>query len=96
MSAFTLIGLILMACAILLFGYQAMDGLMSMGISDDFAYHNIRFEAILGEGAQDWVDGISMPAIKDLAETVISLPLFVVLLGGAVLFFLLHMFWGHK
>lgn len=96
MSTPTFIGLILMAFAILVFGYQVMDGLMSMGTSNEYVFENIRFEAILGEGAQDWVDGISMPAIKDLAEVLISLPLVVVLLGAAVLFFLIHMIWGHK
>jgi len=85
-----------MAFAILVFGYQIIDGLMSMGTSNEYVFENIRFEAILGEGAQNWVDGISMPAIKDWAEIVISLPLVVVLLGAAVLFFLIHMIWGHK
>jgi hypothetical protein len=85
-----------MAFAILVFGYQVIDGLMSMGTSNEYVYENIRFEAILGEGAQEWVDGVSMPAIRDLAEIVISLPLVVVLLGAAVLFFLIHMIWGHK
>jgi len=96
MSTSTFIGLILMAFAILVFGYQIIDGLMSMGTSNEYVFENIRFEAILGEGAQNWVDGISMPAIKDWAEIVISLPLVVVLLGAAVLFFLIHMIWGHK
>ena len=85
-----------MAFAILVFGYQVMDGLMSMGTSNEYVFENIRFEAILGEGALHWFDGISMPAIQDLAEIVISLPLVVVLLGAAVLFFLIHMIWGHK
>jgi len=96
MSTYTLIGLILLASAILLFGYQVIDGFLNMGTSDDYVYQNVRFEAILGEGAQDWVDGIEWSAVKDLAETVISLPLVVVLLGGAILFFILHMFRGHK
>jgi len=96
MSTYTLIGLILLASAILLFGYQVIEGFLGMGTSDDYVYENIRFEAVLGEGAQDWVDGISSPAIKDLAETVISLPLVVVLLGVALLFFIIHMFRGPK
>jgi hypothetical protein len=96
MSTYTLIGLILLTSAILLFGYQVIDGLLDMGTSDDFVYQNVRFESVLGLGVQDWVDGISSPAIKSFAETVISLPLVVVLLGGALLFFIFHMFRGHK
>ena len=96
MSTYTLIGLFLLAAAILLFGYQVMDGLLGMGASDDYVYENVRFEAVLGEGVQDWVDGISSEAIKNFAETVIGLPLVVVLLAGALLFFIIHMFRGHK
>lgn len=96
MSSFTLIGLIFMSFAIILFAYQVMDGFLGMGTSDDYVYENIRFEAILGEGAQNWVEGISFPAVRGFAETVISLPLVVVLLVAAVLFFLFHMLWGHK
>jgi len=96
MSTFTLIGLILMAIAGALFAYQVMDGFLGMGTSDDYVYENIRFESILGDGAQNWVEGISSPAMRGFAETLISLPLVVVLLSAAALFFLIHMFSGHK
>ena len=42
------------------------------------------------------IDGISMPAFQSLAEAVVSLPLVVVFLGGAIFFFLIHFFKGHK
>ncbi len=38
MSAFTLIGLILMAAAVILFGYQVMEGFLGMGTSNDYVY----------------------------------------------------------
>ena len=96
MSTFTLIGLALMTFAIVLFGYQVMHGLLEMGTSNDYVYENVRFESVLGDGVQNWVEGISSPAMRGFAETVISLPLVVVLLGGSVLFFLIHMFKGPK
>ena len=96
MSTFTLIGLVLMAFAGVLFAYQVMDGFLGMGTSDDYVYENIRFESVLGDGVQNWVEGISSLAMRGFAETVISLPLVVVLLGAAVLFFIIHMFRGHK
>jgi len=96
MSTFTLIGLVLMAFAGVLFAYQVMDGFLGMGTSDDYVYQNIRFESVLGDGVQNWVESISSPAMRGFAETVITLPLVVVLLGAAVLFFIIHMFRGHK
>jgi len=96
MSTFTLIGLVLIAFAGVLFAYQVMDGFLGMGTSDDYVYQNIRFESVLGDGVQNWVESISSPAMRGFAETVITLPLVVVLLGAAVLFFIIHMFRGHK
>ena len=95
MTISTLMGLILMAFAGILFGYQVIDGFMNMGSSNDYLYENIRLESILGESTLDWVDGIATPAIHSFAEAVISLPLVVVLLGGAVFFFLIHFFKSH-
>ncbi len=96
MSTVTLIGLILMVLAGLLFGFQVMAGFLGMGTSDDYVYENIRLEEILGESTLNWIDGISSPAIRGLSETVVSTSLVVILLGGAILFFLIHLFRGHK
>ena len=96
MSAFSTIGIILLVCAVILFAYQVMAALMSMGTSDDFLYENINLENILSESFLDWVDGISSATLQGLAYTVITMPLVLLLLSGALLFFLIHMFKGHK
>jgi hypothetical protein len=96
MAAFSTIGIILMVCAGLVFAYQVMAAFLSMGTSDDFVYENIRLEDILTESVLDWADGISSINLQALANTVISMPLVVLLLCGALLFFLIHMFKGHK
>jgi hypothetical protein len=96
MAVFSTIGIILMVCAGILFAYQVMSALLGMGTSDDFVFENISLEDILGERVFDWIDGISMSAIQDLAETVVTMPLVVLMLCGAILFFIIHVFKGHK
>ena len=96
MSTSTFIGLVLMAIAGILFAYQVMAGLLGMGTSNDYVYENIRLEEVVGEGVLNWIDGISLPFLKGFAETVIAIPIVILFLGGAILFFLIHMFKGQK
>ena len=96
MSAFSTIGIIFLVCAVILFAYQVMAALMGMGESDDFLYENINLENILSESFLEWVDGISSATLQGLAYTVITMPLVLLLLCGALLFFLIHMLKGHK
>ena len=96
MSAFSTIGIIFLGCAVILFAYQVLSAFLGMGTSDDFAYENINLENILSESLIDWVDGISSATLQGLAYTVITMPLVLLLLGGALFFFLIHMLKGHK
>ena len=96
MSAFSTIGIIFLVCAMILFAYQVLSAFLSMGTSDDFVYENINLENILSESFIDWVDGISSATLQGLAYTVITMPLVLLLLCGALFFFLIHMFKGHK
>jgi hypothetical protein len=96
MAAFSTIGIILMVCAGLLFGYQVMMAFMNMGASNDFLYENIRLEDILSESTLEWVADISSANLQAAAYTVITTPLVVLLLFAAMFFFLIHMFRGHK
>ena len=96
MSAFSTIGIIFLICAMTLFGYQVMAALLGMGASDDFLYENINLENIVSESFIEWVDGISSATLQGLAYTVITMPLVLLLLCGALLFFLVHMLKSHK
>ena len=96
MSAFSTIGIILLVCAVILFAYQVMSAFLGMGTSDDFVYENINIENFLSESSLDWVDGISSAALQGIAYTLVSMPLVLLLLCGALFFFLIHMFKGHK
>ena len=96
MSTSTFIGLVFMLLAGLLFAYQVMAGFLGMGTSNDYVYENIRLEEVVGEGVLNWIDGISSPALQGVAETVIALPVVILFLGISILFFIIHMFRGHK
>jgi len=96
MATFSTIGIILMVCAGLLFAYQVMSAFMNMGASDDFVYENLRLEDVLSESSLEWVADISSANLQAVAYTVITLPVVVWLLFGAMFFFLIHMFRGHK
>jgi hypothetical protein len=96
MAVFSTIGIILIVCAGLLFAYQVMAALLGMGTSDSFVYENISLEDILSESSLDWIADISSANLQGLAYTVVTMPLVVLFLFGAMLFFLIHMFKGHK
>ena len=67
-----------------------------MGTSDEFVYHNIRLVNLLAEKHIDWIDSISFSPIQSIAETIVTMPLALLLLFGSVLFFLIHAFKGYK
>ena len=85
-----------MVSAGILFAYQVMSAFLGMGTSDSFAYENIRLEDFLSESSLEWVADISSANLQGAVLTVITLPLVVLLLLGAMFFFLIHMFRGHK
>lgn len=96
MSAFSLLGIILLLIGLALLGYQGLSAFLDMGQSDEFVYENIRFVEILGEGFSNWIAGISSPTIQGIAETMVYAPLAVWMVGGALLCFLIHAVRGTK
>ena len=96
MAVFSTIGIILMVCAGILFGYQVMSAFMGLGTSDSFEYENIKLEDFLSESSLEWIAELSSADLQGIAYTVITMPLVVWLLFGAMFFFLIHIFRGHK
>ena len=96
MSIFSIVGILLLILALVLFAYQGIQAFMEMGTSDEFVYENISFVDILDEGSFSWIDGISSPSIQSLAETLINAPIALWMLCVAVLCFLIHAFLGPK
>ena len=96
MPKFSTIGIILLVLGLVVFAYQGLSAFLAMGESDEFVYENISFGDILDEGFFSWIDGISSPSIRSIAETLINVSIAVWMLGGALLCFLIHAFKGTK
>jgi len=95
-NKYSFIGSILLALAFLLFAYQVLAAFLGMGTSDEFVYKSIRLVDVLGENYIDWIDSISLLFIKSIAETIITMPLALLLLFCSVLFFIIHAFRSFK
>jgi hypothetical protein len=79
-----------------MFAFQLLTAFLGRGTSDDFVYENIRLVDFLTENHIDWIDSISFVPIQSMAETIITMPLALLLLFGSVPFFLIHAFKGFK
>ena len=92
MNKFSVIGSILLVSAFLLFVYQVITAFLGMGTSDEFIYKNIRLVDVLDEKYINWIGGVSLTPIQNIAETIITIPLALLLLFSSVLFFLINAF----
>ena len=96
MSISALIGISLLLVSISLFVYQIMTAFMDMGVSDEFNYENISLGDLVDVSTLEWVERISSIYVQSVAETLLSMPLAILLFGGAILFFFVHAFTGEK
>ena len=96
MNKFSVIGSILLVSAFLLFVYQVITAFLGMGTSDEFIYKNIRLVDVLDEKYINWIGGVSLIPIQNIAETIITIPLALLLLFSSVLFFLINAFKSFK
>lgn len=96
MNKFSVIGSILLVSAFLLFVYQVITAFLGMGTSDEFIYKNIRLVDVLDEKYINWIGSISLIPIQNIAETIITIPLALLLLFSSVLFFLINAFKSFK
>ena len=96
MNKYSIIGSILLVSTFSLFAYQVLTAFLGMGTSNEFFYHNIRLVHVLAEKHTDWIGSISFVPIQSIVETIITMPLALLLLFGSVFFFLIHAFKGFK
>ena len=96
MSISALIGMGLLLVSISLFVYQMMIALMNMGVSDKFDYENLCLADLVDPSALDWVDGISSIYVQSVAETLLTMPLAILLFAGAIVFFFFHAFTSER
>ena len=96
MSIFALLGIILLLLSISLFVYQGMTAFMDMGASDQFRFENITLVDILDVSTLKWVEGFSSVYVQSIAETLLTMPLAILLFAGAIVCFLIHAFTSEK
>ena len=96
MSIFAWIGFIFLLVSISLFVYQGMTAFMDMGTSDEFSFGNITLTDILDSSTVESIDGMSSIYLQSIAETLLALPLALLLFAVAILFFVIHSFTGKK
>ena len=90
MSISALIGIALLLVSISLFAYQIMIALMDMGVSDEFNYENISIADLVDPSTMQWVDEIPSIYVQSVAETLLTMPLAILLFAGAIVFFFFH------
>ena len=90
MSIAALIGIGLLLVSISLFVYQIMIAFMNMGVSDKFQYENISLADLVDASTLEWVDGIPSIYVQSIAETLLTMPLAILLFAGAIVFFFVH------
>lgn len=93
MSISALIGISLLILSISLFVYQIMIAFMDMGVSDEFNYENISLADLFDVS---WVDGIPSIYVQSVAETLMKMPLAILLFAGAIVFFFFHAFTSER
>lgn len=96
MSISALIGIGLLLVSISLFVYQIMIAFMNMGVSDKFNYENICLADLVDPSTLERVDGISSIYVQSVAETLLTMPLAILLFAGAIVFFFLHAFTSER
>ncbi len=96
MSIFAWIGFIFLLVSISLFVYQVMTAFMGMGPSDEFSFENIRLTDILDVSTVESIDSLPSIYLQSIAETLLTLPLAILLFAVAVFLFLIQTFTGKK
>ncbi|MGD2096785.1 MAG: hypothetical protein PVG35_04345 [Desulfobacterales bacterium] len=69
---------------------------MNMGVSDKFNYENICLADLVDPSTLERVDGISSIYVQSVAETLLTMPLAILLFAGAIVFFFLHAFTSER
>jgi hypothetical protein len=73
-----------------------MIAFMNMGVSDKFNYENICLADLVDPSTLERVDGISSIYVQSVAETLLTMPLAILLFAGAIVFFFLHAFTSER
>jgi hypothetical protein len=73
-----------------------MIAFMDMGASDEFNYENISLADLVDVSTVEWVEGLSSINVQSVAETLLAMPLAILLFAGSIVFFFIHAFTSER
>ena len=93
MSKLTVIGMLFLFAGFVVLGYQGMLALRGTDkMGSDFIWTDLSLGDFLNEGAFNWINGISISAIRRVILLLLKMPLFLHLLSLAVICFFIQSF----
>jgi len=88
MSKLTIAGLVSWFIGGLLFGFQVLQGLVSTG--GDMVWKNVILLEIIGKSHFDWIEGMPDGIVHNIAQYIVTMPLYLLLFCVGILFFILN------
>jgi len=96
MSKFTIVGLVSCLASGIILGFQAIATLMDPSASSiskgETAWKNLTLVDSIGQEYFEWIDTISWVSIQSIADYIVSMPLYILLLCIGILCFLINAF----
>jgi len=87
MSKLTIAGLVSWFIGGLLFGFQALEGLISSG--GDIEWKNLILMDVIGKSHFDWIAGMPEGIVHNIAQYIVTMPLYLLLFCVGILLLIL-------
>jgi hypothetical protein len=88
MSKLSIVGVLSLICAFLTLGYQAITSFMR----PDAVYKTLRPVDVLDKNVVDWVDNISVGFILQIADFLITTPIYILFIVAGVILLVISSF----
>ena len=88
MSKLTIAGLASWFIGGLLFGFQVLKGIIGTG--GDMVWENLILLDVIGKSHFDWIAGMPDGIVHNIAQYIVTMPLYLLLFCIGILFFILN------
>jgi hypothetical protein len=88
MSKLTIAGLVSWFIGGLLFGFQVLKGVVGTG--GDMVWENLILLDVIGKSHFDWIAGMPDGIVHNIAQYIVTMPLYLLLFCIGILFFILN------
>lgn len=92
MAKLTLIGVLLCVSGVVLLGFQSISAVMGT----EGKWESLSLVDLLDEKVLAWIDQVPISGLQDILASAAEIPLFVLLIGTGILFFVLEYFIGER